>query len=132
MYEGDSPTAGADARCFVDQLVAGLLAGSQGGVQIADPIADMVDSRPATGQEPGDWTFRFSRGKELDLRIAERERNDGSSVSRFGGMRLEGQHVAVERECRVEIGHGNPNMRNPGAIRHAILPVILNRSGINL
>jgi hypothetical protein len=47
-------------------------------------------------------------------------------------MGSEGQYVTVERQCRVEIGHGDADMCDPGAIGHAVTPANGDRSGSNL
>ena len=90
----------------------------------------MVDSGAAACQKSGDGAFRFARGEQLDFGLSEWERSDVGPVGGFNGIRLEGKHVAIEREGCLEIGDGNPNMRNPGAIRHAIPPSMY-RIGIN-
>ena len=131
MDEGDSAPSGTHARRFVDQLIAGPLASGQGGIQIADPIADMVDPGSPASQESCDGAFRFPWGEELDFGFAKSVGSDGRPVGGFGGMRLEGEDVAIERQCSVQIGHGDPDMSDPGAISHAILSGDMNRNGIN-
>ena len=69
-----------------------------------------------------------STGREqLYLGFAERQRHDAGAIGDFGRMRLQAEHVTIERERRVEIGHGDSDMGDPGAVSHAIPPAELRK-----
>jgi thioredoxin 1 len=131
MNEGDAPAAGAEAGSFVDQPVAGGTAGFEGSVQVGHPVADVMNAGAAPGEEAGDGPLRIERGEQLHLRVAEGKSHDGGAVGRLRCLGVESEHVAVESEGRIEVGHGNADMRDAGAIRHAVPPTNLGRAGIN-
>jgi hypothetical protein len=46
-------------------------------------------------------------------------------------MRVKAQYVAIERGRRIKVGHGNPDMSNPGRIRHErLLAEVVEPGGI--
>jgi thioredoxin 1 len=131
MHKSDAPAASAAAGNFIDQPVTGITASPEGSVQVGHPVADVMNAGAPPGEEPGDRTIRLERGEKLHLGIAERQRHDRGTVSRLRCLGFESEHVAVEGEGRIEVGHGNADMRDAGAIRHAVPPTNLGRAGIN-
>ena len=94
----------------------------EGGVEIGDAVADVVDAGTTALEKLRDRTVRGERSEQLDLRLPERQRHDGRAVGLLGGMRGEAEHIPIERERRVDVGHGDSDMRNAGAISQAIPP----------
>lgn len=125
MDEGDPASAGSGAWHLVDQAIARSPAGGERGIQIRDPIAQMVDAGTASLEEPGNGAVRRERREQLDLGVAEWQGHDGGAVGLFRRVRRETEDIPVEGERRVEIRHGDADMRNAGAIRQAIPPANL-------
>ena len=110
MNKGDAPTAGADPRYLVNQLVAGRATIGECGIEVGNAIADVVDAGAAAGQEPGDGAIGVSRREQFHGRATEGQGDDGRAVS---DLRLVGRHVQdVTIECQrgVEIGNGDTDM----------------------
>ena len=114
MNEGDPASAGTGARHLVDQAIACGPAGGKGGVQIRHPIGDVMDAGTATLEEPGDRTVRRERREQLDLGVAERQGYDGGAVRLFRCVGREAEDIPIKGERRVEIRHGDSDMRNTG------------------
>ena len=122
MHKSDAPAAGAKAGNFIDQPITGITASPEGSVQVGHPVADVMNAGAPPGEEPGDRTVRLKRGEKLHLGVAERERDNRGTVSDLGRMGFQPEHVAVKGEGHVKVGHGNADMRDAGAIRHAVPP----------
>ena len=127
MDEGDPASAGTAARHLVDQAIARGPAGGEGGIQIRHPIAQVMDAGTATLEEPGDRAVRRERREQLDLGVAERQGHDGGAVRLFRRVRCEAEDIPIKGKRRVEIRHGDSDMRNAGAIRQTIPPANLLR-----
>jgi hypothetical protein len=108
------PTAGN----LVDEAIAGVSARLNRGVEIGNPVADMMDARPPASQEFPDGTVRIGRSQQFYSRVSEGKAQDGGSVYHLGWIRLHSQDVAVEGNCRLEIWNGNTDMGDAGAISH--------------
>ena len=67
MYERDPPAAGPGARHLIDETVAGFPARGERGVEIGDPVADVVDARPPSCQKLGDRAIGVAGRQQLDL-----------------------------------------------------------------
>jgi hypothetical protein len=85
-------------------------------------IRDVVDPGSATVEESGDGAVGPEGGEQLDLRLPERQRGDRRPVGLFRGVGNHAEDVAVEGQRGFEVRYGHANMRNPGAISHAIPP----------
>jgi hypothetical protein len=120
--ECNSSTFGAYPRRFVNEAVACGPAGHKRGIQIGHAIADVMNAGTSLGKEFPNRTFGLERGQQLDLRIAERESQNPSPIYLFGWMRFQAEDIAVERQRGSEIGNGNSNMSNAGAVRHRSPP----------
>jgi hypothetical protein len=116
--KGDPPATGAEPRRFVDQPIPGGATSGESGIEIGDSVADVMDSWSPPGQKTGDWAFGGSRRQQFHFGLAEREADDGGAVSGFGWVRLEGQHVTIEGDRRVEVLDSDADMGNAGTIGH--------------
>ena len=125
MQKGNAAAAGAAARRFIDEAVAGGAGAGQRGIQIGDAVADVVDPRAALGQEPGDRAVRIARLEQLDVDVAEREAHDRRAVGRLRVARVETQHVAIEWQG---VGNARDRDADVGEAR-ASHTVILTRKG---
>src|SRR5512146_543544 len=112
MQERNALTLGSDPGRLVDQPQPMLPATGEGGVEIVDRKADVVDARAALGDEPGDWRIGGFRLEQLDERLAGREAYDARTVGI--GQRDLGQpkHVAIERQTLGQRAHGNSDVGN--------------------
>jgi hypothetical protein len=111
----------ANAGHLVNQPVPGGTAGSKRGVEVLDAVADVVDSRPASGKETADRAFEGFWGEELDIRLSEREADDRRAVDRFARVGRDAQHITVERDRCLEIRDSDADMGNAGMIGHGLL-----------
>ena len=125
MQERYPPAAGSHAWPLVDQTVASRPAGLDGGIEIGDPVADVMNAGAALGQEFPNGAVGLDRSQKLDLGLPERERQNSRSVHRFLRMGLDSEHVTIKGHCRIEVSHGNADMRNAGAVNHRILRTLL-------
>jgi hypothetical protein len=121
VEKSDPPAAGSTAGDRVDQPVAGRGGAGQGAVQVVDPVADVMDARPAARQEPGDGAVRRDRLEQLDVGVGEAEGRDAGPVLLLGlAVRLDREHVAVERERFAEADDGDADMGDLGWVSHVI------------
>lgn len=130
MHERNAAATGAEPGSLIDEPIAGGSAGGKGGVEIGHGIANVVNAGTAAREKLRNGAVLLQGSEELDRRFAERQRDNAGAIGDFGRMRLQAEHVTIERERRVEIGHGDSDMGYPGAVRHAITPAEM-RSGIN-
>jgi thioredoxin 1 len=121
MQERYATTSCSGARPLVNQAVTGRSAGLHRGIEIGDPVADVMNPRSALGEEFPNRAVSLDRSQQLHLGFAEWERQDPGSINGLRRMRLDPEHVTIKGYCRVEIGHGNADMRNAGAVKHRIL-----------
>jgi thioredoxin 1 len=122
VNEGDPAPASTNSGHIVYQPVSGRSARFERGIQIGNPVADMMDSGSSAGQELGDGAVRVVRFEKLYLSVAEGKRRDGGAIGRFECVGVETQHLTIKGERRCQIWYGDPNMSDPGAIGHAIPP----------
>lgn len=118
MHEGDPPSRRASPRNLVDQAVSCLAACLQGCIEIWHSVTDVVNTGTALGQEFCDRAVRREWGEQFDLGLTEWKRKDGGAVGHLGGVGHQAEDVPVKRQRRFEIGDGNSDMGNPGAISH--------------
>ncbi len=111
MQKGDPSSPGSPARGVIDGLVARAAAGREGRVEIGDPEAEVVNPGAMTFEEPGDRRARFRREEELDPGVTQGDRDDGRPIDGFLGAGLEAEYLSVERESLVEVGDGDPDVR---------------------
>ena len=110
MEEGDTFPLGTLARGLVDQPNSRGAATLQGGVEIVDGEADVMDTGTTFGDELADgrvWIFRL---EQLDERFTGGETSDTGTV---GVVQLDfgkSEQVAVEGENIVERAHGDPHV----------------------
>lgn len=96
MDERHTAPAGPVAGCLVDQLIAGRPAGGQGGVEIRDPVADVVDPGPAPGEESADGRVLLKRLEQFDLGATEVEVDNPGTIGDLRAAGLDLKYVAVE------------------------------------
>lgn len=118
MHKGDLVAGCSPAGDFVDQLIAGISACLNRGVEIRNPVTDMMDAGSAASQEFPDRAVRIGGSQQFDRRVSERKAQDGSPVHHLGWVGLHSQDVAVKGQCRLEIWNGNADMGDAGAISH--------------
>lgn len=117
MQEGDSLSLGSKAGLFVYQLQAGNAAALESGVEVVHREADMVNSRPAFGDEPGDRRLRIVRLQQLDQGLSGREARDASSVRVFEVHLGQPEHITEEGHGLRESIHRDSDVRYPGPTR---------------
>ena len=118
MHEGDSPPSRPSSRYLVYQAISGCPAGLECSVEVSHLIADMVNPGPSSGEEFADRAVRVERCKQLHLGISHWERQDGGAIDGFGRMGHDAEDVPVEGECRIQVGHGDSDVRDAGEIGH--------------
>lgn len=123
MHEGDPAPSNTGARDLVDQPVSCGTARFECRIQVGHSITDVVNSRSPLGQELSDRGVGMRWGEQLDLRLSEWEGEDSGPIDHLGGMGLQAENVPVECHRRVEIGYGNADMGDMGAINHWSLRV---------
>ena len=121
MDEGDPAAAGSLTGNLVHQAIPRLPAPFERGIEIRNPVADVMNAGTAPLEEAGNGTLGVPRGEQLDLRFAEGKRQNGGAVGRFGGMGLDAQHLPVEGGGGVEVGDGNADMRYARGFGHSSL-----------
>lgn len=121
MYEGNPAARCSRARGVVNQTVSRRPASRQRRIEVGHSVTDMVNARTALCQESADGAVRAERREQFDLRFTEGKRYDGRSIGNFRGPGLDAQHIPVERQSGVQVGHCNSDMGNAGAISHRCL-----------
>lgn len=112
MDERHATTARAGARCLVDQAVATLAAGGEGGVEVGDAVADVVNPGAASGEEPADRRVGLDRLEQLDLGTAEVEVHDPGAVDDLRAASIDLEHVTIEGERVLDAGDRDTEMGN--------------------
>lgn len=113
MEKGDPPLAGAPARGFVNQAVAGLPAGGEGRVEVGDPIAEVVDAGAVALEVFSDRAVRIVRGQQLDHGVAEGDGNYPGAIGMLGQAGPRAEDLAVEPQRLLEVGYCDPDMGEP-------------------
>jgi thioredoxin 1 len=121
MQECYSPAPSSRTWSLVYQTVAGRPAGLDGGVEVGDPVADVMNAGSPLGQESANRTVRLDWSQQLHFGLSKGERQNSGSVNGFRRMRLDSEHVTIKGDCRIQVGHGNADMRNAGAVNHRVL-----------
>jgi len=129
MHEGNPAPSRPQAWDFVYQTVSRRAAGLECRIQIRHTITDVVNAGASLGQELPDGTVRTERRQQLHFGVAKWKGQDGCAIPLLRGMWLEAQNVPVESQGRLQIGHGNANMGDVGAISHWFLPEQIRAAG---
>lgn len=87
----------------------------EGGVEIVNRKADVMDTRPAFGHELPDGRIIGFGLQEFDKRLTGSDASDTSAVSVVEWDFGELEQVAVEGQDGFEVAHGNAEMRDAGA-----------------
>jgi hypothetical protein len=103
VEECDAVATGPDSRALVDQAESGQATGIQSGVEVRDPVTDVVDAGSPLGEKLGDGTLGVPRLEQFDLDLAERQRNDLRAVRHFTTARSQTQDLRVERQGGIEV-----------------------------
>jgi hypothetical protein len=109
-------------RLLIHELVAGATTGIEGFVQIGDPVADVMDTGTAFGQEPGDGTIGGAGLQELDLGVAEVQRDDHRPIGHFGAAGGQTKDLGIKGKGCGDVLHRDANMGDPGAGYQGSLP----------
>src|SRR2546423_14813452 len=117
MEKGDALSFGAEARGLVDEPDGGSAAALEGGVEVVDDEADVMNAGAAFCDELCDG--RVCRGglEQLDERLAGGETGDTGSVGIIEGHLRHTEDVAIKGNQRVESLHGDADMGDAGAAR---------------
>jgi hypothetical protein len=109
-------------RLLIHELVAGAAAGIEGFVQIGDPVTDVMDTGTTLGQEPGDGTIGGAGLQELDLGLAEVQRDDHRPIGHFGAAGGETKDLGIKGKGCGDVLHRDADMGDPGAGDQGSLP----------
>src|SRR5947199_10401551 len=115
MHERDTPAAGAAPWHLVDETVPLRPAALERPVQIRHAVADMMDARPALGEELRHRAVWIAGLEQLDLDVAEGQGDDRRAVRRLGAPRLEAEDVSVEAEGGGDGWGGDADVSDAGA-----------------
>lgn len=118
MDERDPASAGPSSRNLVNQLVAGLAAPFESGVEVSHPVTDVMNPGAPFFQEAGHRALGVVRRQQLDLGFAEGKRNDRGAVGGFRGMGNQPKDVTVKGKGGFEIGDRHANVGNSGCLGH--------------
>jgi len=109
-------------RLLIHELVAGATAGIEGFVQIGDPVTDVMDTGTTLGQKPGDGTIGGAGLQELDLGLAEVQRDDHRPIGHFGAAGGETKDLGIKGKGCGDVLHRDADMGDPGAGDQGSLP----------
>ena len=123
VNKADSPAVGPEPRLLVHKAVPELVALQDRLVEIWDADADVVNPRPALCNESGNGAFRIGRLEQLDLNVAEVQRNDGRAVHRFERSGGDAQDVAVKPHGLIDTGYGEPDVCDSGVRLRQVVPL---------
>lgn len=96
MHERDAATAGTAPRGGVDELITGGATAFQRAVEVGDAVADVMDPGAAPGEEFGNRRIGVARLEQLDVDVAETQRNDGRAIRLFGRLGSDAEDVLIE------------------------------------
>jgi hypothetical protein len=116
MDERDHRSFGSWTRRLVDHPEATRLQPLDDRKDIGHSQRDVVQTRAAFVQIPGDWRTGGGRFEQLQPRASDRDEM-GTDLLRPDLLRrfdVQTESVAVERECRVEVLDGNPDVIENG------------------
>ena len=122
MDERDAAPTRTRTRLLIHELVAGATAGIEGFVQIGDPVTDVMDTGTTLGQKPGDGTIGGAGLQELDLGVAEVQRDDHRPIGHFGAAGGETKDLGIKGKGCGDVLHRDADMGDPGAGDQGSLP----------
>lgn len=122
MEERHAASTRTGTRLLIYELVAGATAGIEGFVQVGNPVADVMDTGAALGQEPGDGTIGGAGLQELDLGVAEVQRDDHRPIGHFGAAGGQTKDLGIKGKGCGDVLHRDANMGDPGAGDQGSLP----------
>lgn len=114
MDEGNAPLARSAAGLLVDQSVAVFATPFERVIEIGDTVADVMDARPALGQEPSYGAVWRLGTEELDTDFPEGHGNNLGPICILGRGRGEPEHVPIERNGLVQVFDGDANVGDTG------------------
>jgi len=109
-------------RLLIHELVAGATAGIEGFVQIGDPVTDVMDTGTTLGQKPGDGTIGGAGLQELDLGLAEVQRDDHRPIGHFGAAGGQTKDLGIKGKGCGDVLHRDADMGDPGTGDQGSLP----------
>lgn len=117
MEERDTLALRADARHFVDKLNSRLPAPLENSVQVVDGEANVVYSRSALLDKPGDRRARVCRLEELHQGFSRSEPSDAGAVRVIKRHLREAEHIAEKRHALAERPDCDADMRDANSAR---------------
>lgn len=127
MDEGDALTFGADSGSLIDQSEAGGAAAVEGGIDVVDGEADVMDSGTSGGYEFADWGRGVTGFEKLDQRIPGGKSGDARAIGVVEFDVSQPQDVSVKGKDGFEVPHRDADVgdgRATGSIIHRrIFPV---------
>lgn len=113
MQERDPFSLGACARHLIHELDTRLPAFFQRALEIRDGKANVVNPCPSLRDEPADGRVSVERLQQLHQRSVRVQSNDAGAIGVVDRNRGEAEHVAIERELRVNGREGDAHVRDP-------------------
>ena len=111
MQKRDPFLLGADAGGFVDEPDAGCTTTLEGGIEVVNGKAEVVDSRPALGHETSNGRVRGLGFEQLDERISGFEASDRRAVGVVERHLRHAEDIAIERQNLIEGTDRNTDVR---------------------
>lgn len=112
MKKSDAAAAGSAPGRLIDQAVSRSLTALQGGIEIGNAVANVMNAGTALRQKLGDRTRRIAGLEQLDVHGTEPQADDLGAVRGFripgGGSKPE--DVAVKRKRVGDAGDGDADM----------------------
>jgi len=112
VEEGNLLPLGADAGRFVDEPDACVSTAVEGGTQVGDGKADVMNAGPATRHERGDRCVVSGSFEELDERVASGKTSDVGTVGVVEWNLFESEDVTIERKDLIERADSNADVGN--------------------
>ena len=119
MQERDPRGADPGARLLVDHPHPGLAQPGEGGVDVGHLVGDVVQARPALGQELADRRLLAERGEQLHVVLADVEQH-GLDALRLDHLAVDELHAVrgrVELDRGVEVADGDADVVDPAEHR---------------
>ena len=112
MHERDKRALGARARLLVHELRAARLELRQGCIDVVDAQRDVMQARAALLDVLRDGRIRRGRFQQLEARLPRRHEMHPHTLGGdlLGRFHFQAQRVAIERQRRVEILHGDADV----------------------
>ena len=106
---------GAATRARVQELEAQLGEVIQAGLDVLDPVGDVMEAALPLRQEPGDLRFRSRAAEELDSRLPHLEHDGLDPIGRhdLAVCRRRAGEPLICSDRDVEVGDGDPHVVDP-------------------